>query len=144
MCHLVLAIRAITHDAFAWALHSPLVEIRVLAWCFRTCAIGHILSVRLALVLDRELHGSRDWQLMRFERMRILDMVHSFSLAAHVQHQQKMRVARQFEGLFGVPILRFRVLHVRHQDRVSLSCGRKSSAALSSQGILTPRKALLP
>jgi hypothetical protein len=57
-------------------------------------------------VLDRELHGARDWQLMCFERMRILDMVHSFSPGTHQQYQQKLRVARQFEGSFGVSILR--------------------------------------
>jgi hypothetical protein len=43
---------------------------------------------------------------MYFERMRILDMVHSFSPATHRQCQQKLRVARQFEGSFGVSILR--------------------------------------
>jgi hypothetical protein len=43
---------------------------------------------------------------MCFERMRILDMVHSFSPGTHQQYQQKLRVARQFEGSFGVSILR--------------------------------------
>jgi hypothetical protein len=54
-------------------------------------------------VFYRELHGRR---LMCFERMRILDMVHSFSRATHKQYQQELRVARKFEGHFEVPILR--------------------------------------
>jgi hypothetical protein len=47
-------------------------------------------------MLDRELTGLKDWQLLCFKRMRILDMVHSWSLRTHKQHQSKLGVIAKF------------------------------------------------
>jgi len=58
-------------------------------------------------VLDRELlPTSRDTELLLLERMRMLDIVHHWSLGTHRGYQGKIRVLRRFESLYGAPILR--------------------------------------
>lgn len=42
---------------------------------------------------------------MAFERMRILDMAHAWSLGTHQQYQQKLEAIRRFERRFGVTVL---------------------------------------
>jgi len=57
-------------------------------------------------VLERELfHDNHDYVLLAFERMRILDVLNSWSAGTHQQYQSKLRFVRQFEGSFGVSIL---------------------------------------
>ena len=56
-------------------------------------------------VLDRELDYAKDWRLLCLERMRILDMAHSWSEGTHGVYQQKLTALRRFEKGFGVPIL---------------------------------------
>lgn len=56
-------------------------------------------------VLNRELDYANDWRLMCFERMRILDMAHSWSTGTHDQYQRKLTALRRFERQFGVPVL---------------------------------------
>jgi hypothetical protein len=51
-------------------------------------------------MLDRELTGVTDWKLMCFERMRILDMSHYWSLGTHAKYQGKLNAIRQFEADF--------------------------------------------
>jgi hypothetical protein len=53
-------------------------------------------------MLDRELTGVSDWKLMCFERMRILDMTHSWSLGTHTKYQGKLSAITQFEQDFGL------------------------------------------
>ena len=48
--------------------------------------------------MDRELTGPKDWKLMCFERMRILDMVHYWSAGTHTQYQTKLNAISQFES----------------------------------------------
>jgi hypothetical protein len=51
-------------------------------------------------MLDRELTGPSDWKLMCFERMRVLDMSHYWSLGTHAKHQGKLKAISQFETDF--------------------------------------------
>ena len=57
-------------------------------------------------VLERELyHQARDYALLALERMRLLDVMNSWSKGTHQQYQSKMRVIRNFERHHDVPIL---------------------------------------
>ena len=56
-------------------------------------------------VVDRELTGADDWKLLCFERMRLLDMAHSWAEGTHSMYQSKIRFLHRFEHAFGVPIL---------------------------------------
>ena len=56
-------------------------------------------------VLDRELTGKEDWKLLCFERMRILDLAHSWALRTHEGYQSRLRYLHRFERFFGVSIL---------------------------------------
>ena len=51
-------------------------------------------------VLGRELHGVRDAALLQLERMRILDLAHSWSEGTHTAYQQKLGFLGSFEKLF--------------------------------------------
>jgi hypothetical protein len=51
-------------------------------------------------VLDRELTGPSDWKLVCFERMRVLDMSHHWSLGTHAKCQGKLAAVTQFETEF--------------------------------------------
>lgn len=58
-------------------------------------------------VLDRELGALGDHRLLGLERMRLLDLAHSWSVRTHVQYQAKMKYVRNFERLHpGLVILR--------------------------------------
>lgn len=58
-------------------------------------------------VLDRELrHEVQDYTLLGLERMRMLDVMNSWSLGTHQQYQSKIRVIRGFEQTYGLDILR--------------------------------------
>jgi hypothetical protein len=57
-------------------------------------------------VLDRELRGVNDWKLLCFERMRLIDMAHSWAVGTHAQYQHKLQALRKFERHFGVSLLR--------------------------------------
>ena len=58
-------------------------------------------------VTQRPLRAhSLDWTLLALERMRILDVINSWSLGTHQQYQSKMKVIRAFERQFDIPILR--------------------------------------
>jgi hypothetical protein len=48
-------------------------------------------------MMDREMTGPNDWKLMCFERMRVLDMIHSWSIGTHKQYQAKLGAIAQFE-----------------------------------------------
>jgi hypothetical protein len=56
-------------------------------------------------VLDRELTGAEDWKRLCFERMRLLDMAHSWAEGTHSLCQSKIRFLHRFEHAFGVPVL---------------------------------------
>ena len=56
-------------------------------------------------VLGRELSGVEDWKLLCFERMRILDLAHSWALSTHEGYQSRLRYLHRFERFFGVSIL---------------------------------------
>ena len=56
-------------------------------------------------VLDRELTGSEDWKLLCYERMRILDIAHSWSLGTHKQYQGKLDFVASWDSRFGTHIL---------------------------------------
>jgi hypothetical protein len=56
-------------------------------------------------VLHRELTGPNDWQLLCLERMRLVDMAHSWALGTHVSYQGKRTVIRNFEASFGFRFL---------------------------------------
>jgi hypothetical protein len=49
-------------------------------------------------VLDRELGAIGDQLLLCLERMRLLDMAHSWSLSTHQQYQGKLSHTRRFES----------------------------------------------
>ena len=66
--------------------------------------ICELCTVRATL--GRELrHDSCDHALLALERMRILDVMNSWSQGTHQQYQSKMRVIRSFERTFQVAIL---------------------------------------
>ena len=56
-------------------------------------------------MLGRELGGADDWKLLCFERMRILDMVHSWAIGTHKTYQSSLNHIRRFEVAFDIPIL---------------------------------------
>ena len=56
-------------------------------------------------VLDRELQFRTDHALLRLERMRLLDLAHSWSKGTHSSYQGKLRQVRNFEQAFRVHIL---------------------------------------
>ena len=56
-------------------------------------------------VLDQELTEADDWKLVCFERIRLLDMAHSWPEGTHSMYQSKIRFLHRFEHAFGVPIL---------------------------------------
>jgi hypothetical protein len=77
--------------------------------CFPTIKCwGHFIceACTVRAVLDRELHGESDWRLLCFERMRVLDLVHYWSVGTHKQYQTKLSAIRQFEDQYEVRILR--------------------------------------
>jgi hypothetical protein len=53
-------------------------------------------------MMDRELMGPKDWKLKCFERMRVLDMIHSWSIGTHTQYQSKVGAIAQFEMEYGM------------------------------------------
>lgn len=57
-------------------------------------------------VLGRELTGATDGHLLALERMRILDMAHSWSAGTHSTYQSKLGIIRHFEASFDLQILR--------------------------------------
>jgi hypothetical protein len=71
---------------------------RVTTWPIFICEACTVRSV-----LQRELHGLHDWQLMCLERMRILDIAHAWALGTHSQYQSKFRVLQQFGRAFSLP-----------------------------------------
>ena len=56
-------------------------------------------------VLKRELHGRRDWLLLAFERMRLIDMAHAWAHKNHAAYQGKFHYIRAFERRFGFTCL---------------------------------------
>jgi hypothetical protein len=69
---------------------------------------GHFIceACTVRAVVQRELHHQDDWRLLCFERVRILDLVHYWSIGTHKQYQSKLMAIHKFEIDFGVPILR--------------------------------------
>jgi len=61
-------------------------------------------------ILDRELHGSRDWKLLAYERMRIIDIANAWSRKTHSSYQSKLSYIQQFEAYFQFKCLRSRPL----------------------------------
>lgn len=57
-------------------------------------------------VLHRELRGSRDKQLLVFERMRLIDTAHTWAVSTHIQYQSKLNYLHQFEHYYEVAIIR--------------------------------------
>ena len=51
-------------------------------------------------VLGRELHSFRDIALLQLERMRLIDVAHSWAKGTHNTYQQKLRYLRRFEKSF--------------------------------------------
>ncbi len=85
---LVLVIRAITITPVAIRVGAPCTTRRDKGAglvCPDVRNRPHLIceACTVRSILDHELYGSRDWQMMCFEPMRILDMVHSFSSATH-------------------------------------------------------------
>lgn len=76
--------------------------------CFPTVKCwGHFIceACTVRAILGRELTGGPDWRLLCFERMRILDLVHYWSVGTHKQYQAKLMAIHRFEQEFGVAIL---------------------------------------
>lgn len=86
---------------------------RVTTWPIFICEACTVRSV-----VQRELHGLRDWQLMCLERMRILDIAHAWAQGTHAQYQSKFRVLQQFGQAFSLPFFGSAVLDLppRHQE----------------------------
>ena len=57
-------------------------------------------------VVGRELSLSSDADLLRFERMRLIDMAHAWAVSTHVKYQQKLTAIRRFEAAYGFTFLR--------------------------------------
>ena len=57
-------------------------------------------------VLDRELTGEHDKVLLCLERVRLLDLAHSWSPGTHRTYQHKLQLAARFDETFGTTILR--------------------------------------
>jgi hypothetical protein len=57
-------------------------------------------------VVNRELSGAEDWKLLCYERMRVIDMAHSWSLGTHKQYQGKLDYVARWDSRFGTRILR--------------------------------------
>jgi hypothetical protein len=58
------------------------------------------------LVVGRELTDVDDWQLLAFERMRLIDMAHYWAENTHKTYQSKLGIIWHFEGRYGVQVLR--------------------------------------
>ena len=63
-------------------------------------------------VLHRNLHQETDSTLLALERMRILDMAHSWSRNTHSSYGSKMRVIEAFERQYHVSL--FPLTHLPH------------------------------
>jgi hypothetical protein len=48
-------------------------------------------------VLNRELTGPHDWQLLSLECMRLVDMAHYWAIGTHDTYKAKLTVLRNFE-----------------------------------------------
>ena len=56
-------------------------------------------------VIKRKLHSRRDWLLLAFERMRLIDMAHAWARKTHAAYQGKLHYIRAFERRFGFTCL---------------------------------------
>ena len=56
-------------------------------------------------IVDRELHRVDDWKLLAFERMRQIDVAHSWSSGTHETYQSKLRRVHNFASLHGIGLL---------------------------------------
>jgi len=73
---------------------------RVTSWGTFICELCTVRAV-----IDRELHGSSDWKLLCFERMRVIDMAHFWATDTHSKYQAKIQAIRRFERIFGFQFL---------------------------------------
>lgn len=65
------------------------------SWPYFICECCTVRSV-----LDRELGGTRDSDLLRLERMRILDFANSWARSTYASYNSKLRFLRTFESLY--------------------------------------------
>ena len=56
-------------------------------------------------VLARELRCAADIDLLRFKRMRLIDMANAWASGTHTQYQQKLSIIRQFEHDYRFSVL---------------------------------------
>ena len=69
-------------------------------------------------VLERELRTATDIQLMTLERMRVLDIAHSWAPGSYRTYRPYLRAVQRFEKAWGVGILQTSVLRVPPSDPV--------------------------
>jgi hypothetical protein len=68
-------------------------------------------------VKEQELSwGADDTALVMLERMRLINMAHNWVVGTHKSYQSKLRILRDFEKSFQVPILQPKSLESTHQD----------------------------
>ena len=94
-------------------------------------------------VLGRELKGTNDGHLMMLERMRIIDMAWRWAKGTHSSYQGQLKIIRQFEKSFDVPVLRAAELKrpANTPDIPLMWCMEAASTKLvthSSRGCNTP------
>lgn len=56
-------------------------------------------------VVSRELHCASDLDLLRLERMRLIDTANAWAVGTHSQYQQKLSIIRQFEANHNFTVL---------------------------------------
>lgn len=76
-------------------------------------------SCTVRAILGRELVQPRDAQLLALERMRLLDMTHSWARNTHTSYQGKLQILQSFAHQHDIPLLRPPSWeHPRHEDDI--------------------------
>jgi hypothetical protein len=76
-------------------------------------------------ILQRELTGRDDWQLMALERMRLIDMAHYWATNTHKTYRTKLQILRNFGTNYGFTVLRSTSLQPPPAVPKSPSCGAR-------------------
>ena len=91
-------------------------------------------SCTVRAVLGRELVDTQDAQLLALERMRLLDMAHSWARNTHASYQSKLQVLQTFAAQYSLPLFQPPAwAHPRHDvDIVLMWCQEASSLSEGS------------
>jgi hypothetical protein len=88
---------------------------------FRTWGIFTCESCTVRAIVGRELHQTQDSALLALERMRTLDMAHSWARSTHAGYQTKMTIIQSLEDRLGVSLLPLaRLPYPRHAPDIVL------------------------